>query len=206
MKRKLLLLCGLLSSWSVFAQLNTGGFKQPQSLNASTPTQHVNGPLIGAQPTGAHHCKSHELNEMHYQERGILMEYNQDYLNVANEMHRVSMPRSGGSIPVIFHVVHNPARPQTNVSYSTIVSLFNELVRDFSLQNPDRVNARGNYGFVPADAGISFCLATKTPTGTPLSEPGVIRVQTSENWYDSDNGEENKMKKCRNRWVANLES
>lgn len=194
MKRKLLLLCGLLSSWSVFAQLNTGGFKQPQSLNATTPAQHINGPLIGSQPTGVHHCKSHELNEKHYLERGILMEYNQDYLNVASEMHRLSMPRSGGSIPVIFHVVHNPARPQTNVSYSAILNLFNELVRDFSLQNPDRVNARGNYGFVPADAGISFCLATQTPTGTPLSEPGVIRVQTNENWYDSDNGEENKMK------------
>ena len=195
MNRKLMLLCGLLSSWSVFSQIQPSGIRQSQSVSSSAGVQHVSSPAIsGHHSTGDHHCKSHELNEAHYASRGILMQYNQDYLSVASDMHRVSMPRSGGAIPVIFHVVHNPNRPNTNVSYSRIQALFNELVRDFSLQNPDRVNARGNHGFVPADAGISFCLATKNPQGTPLAEPGVIRVQTSEDWYDSDNGEENKMK------------
>ena len=48
--------------------------------------------------------------------------------------------------------------------------------------------------FTPADANINFCLATQTPTGTPLAELGVVRVSTTEDWYNSDGGEENKMK------------
>jgi hypothetical protein len=66
------------------------------------------------------------------------------------------------------------------------------MVEDFQLLNADASTARPP--FVPADANINFCLATQDPNGNPLAEMGVIRVSTTEDWYNSNGGEENKMK------------
>jgi hypothetical protein len=98
------------------------------------------------------------------------------------------------TISVIFHVVHNPNNPAENVSNALFMQVFNDIQEDFQLLNADASNARGGFGFVPADANINFCLATKTPAGVPLTEVGVVRVSTTEDWYNSDGGEENKMK------------
>ena len=35
---------------------------------------------------GQHSCKSHELNEQHYQDRGILQEFNLSYMSTAQSM------------------------------------------------------------------------------------------------------------------------
>jgi PKD repeat protein len=102
-------------------------------------------------------------------------------------------------ISVIFHVVHDAADALgtgTNVSNADIMAVYNDLVGDFLGTNPDIGNARPP--FTPANANINFCLATQDPNGTPLTEVGVIRAPTNEDWYDSDNGEENKMKSAAN--------
>lgn len=145
---------------------------------------------------GNHTCKSHELTQQHYEDRGIWNEFNTDYYNSTSKVVLPQSVKTPGvnTISVIFHVVHNTNNPAENVSNALIMQVFNDIQEDFQLLNADAVNARSAYGFVPADANINFCLATQTPAGVPLAEVGVIRVSTTEEWYDSDNGEENKMK------------
>lgn len=157
----------------------------------STPVQQNNGV-----PAGEHVCKTHELNQEHYSERGIQNEFNEDYLNTAQTMVNYATPKTSGvnEIAIIFHVVHNPNNPAENVSNALIMQVYDDLVEDFLLQNTDASNVRPGFGFTPVDANINFCLATQDPFGTPLTEVGVVRVSTTEDWYDSDNGEENKMK------------
>ena len=145
---------------------------------------------------GDHRCKTYELNQQHYLDRGIQNEFNTGYQQHAYQVTTYGVPKTSGTneISVIFHVVHNPNNPAENVSNALIMQVFDDLVEDYLLLNANAANARTGFGFVPADCDINFCLATQDPSGNPLSEVGVIRVATNEDYYDSDNGEENKMK------------
>lgn len=156
-----------------------------QQLNQQLPIQNGN---------GQHSCKTFELNQKHYQELGLQQEFNQSYMNVAQTMANYNAPKTAGvnEISIIFHVVHNPNNPAENVSNAAIMALYNDIVNDFQALNVGTI--RPGFGFTAADANINFCLATQTPAGAPLAEIGVVRVATTENFYDSDNGEENKMK------------
>lgn len=166
-----------------------GGTIQGQDLPA---TSFVTPPGSG---TYTHSCKSHDFTEQHYIDQGY--DYNQ---MVTDDHHFISTEQAAGpnktpgtnTISVIFHVVYNNA--SENVSNALIMQVYNDLVEDFQLLNSDASGARTAFGFIPADANINFCLATQTPAGVPLTEQGVIRVSTTETFYDSDNGEENKMK------------
>jgi len=152
-----------------------------------------------AAPSGQHDCKAHDLTQQHYQDRGLLDEFNQSsQAGAAAITAQGGLPETPGvnTISIIFHVVHNPNNPAENVSNALIMQVYNDLVEDFQLLNSDAANARTGapFNFIPADANINFCLATQDETGTPLAETGVVRVATTEAWYDSDGGEENKMK------------
>ena len=181
---------------------------QSTSIQQSTFEQN-NGLLINAStgvgslqpnptPTGQHTCNAHDLNYQHYQDRGLLNEFIQSSQAGAAAITANGLPETPGTntISVIFHVVHNPNNPAENVSNALIMQVYNDLVEDFQLLNTNAANARTNppFNFVPADCNINFCLATQDETGTPLTEIGVVRVATTEAWYDSDGGEENKMK------------
>ena len=143
-----------------------------------------------------HSCASHELTKKYYEEIGKWTEFNQSYLEEAAKTKPYRPEKTPGinTISVIFHVVHNPNNPAENVSNALIMQVFNDIQEDFQLLNQDAVNARTNFGFVPADVNINFCLATKDPAGVPLAEQGVIRVSTNEDYYNHNGGEENKMK------------
>lgn len=146
-----------------------------------------------------HYCKSHQLTQQHYEEQGVWDQSYQQYMIDAASMVNYTQNKAAGpnTIPVIFHVVHEgePVGTGTNVSNAAIMNMFNDLVEDFQLLNADASNARAGYGFTPADANIDFCLAQQDPNGLPLSETGVVRVQTTETWFDpDDNGEVNAMK------------
>lgn len=169
-----------------------GGSLNPQTLSTSVLN---NTGTVGMSGGTTHTCKSHELTEQHYAEQGL--NFNQmvvdDHNQIAAE-EPIGFNKTPGTntISVIFHVVYNT--PSENVSNALIMQVYNDLVEDFQLLNADASNARTGFGFIPADANINFCLATQTPAGVPLAEPGVVRVATTETFYDSDNGEENKMK------------
>lgn len=159
-------------------------------LNSNSNFQQNNSGPVSA---GQHNCKTHELNQKHYQDRGILQQFNQSYLTGAQSTSSFPTKTSGvNEISIIFHVVHNPNNPAENVSNALIMQVYNDIVEDFKMLNLDPV--RSGFGFTPANPNINFCLATRDPMGNPLAETGVIRVATTEGWYDSDNGEENKMK------------
>lgn len=186
---------GVVSTGSTNTSHTHGEFRSTQPAQASQVT--VQSSFNTPQPaTGEHRCKTFELNQQHYQERGILNEFNQDYLNHAHNIGSANVNHTPGvnEISIIFHVVYNPNNPAENVSNAQIMQVYNDLVEDYLLLNADAANARGGFGFTPANPGINFCLATQDPFGTPLTEVGVVRVSTTEDWYDSDNGEENKMK------------
>jgi len=144
----------------------------------------------------SNYCASHELTKKYYESQGKWDFFNESYLKEASKTKPFQTLKTPGvnTIAVIFHVVHNPNNPAENVSNALIMQVFNDIQEDFQLMNQDAVNARTNFGFVPADVNINFCLATKTPAGVPLAEQGVVRVSTTEDYYNHNGGEENKMK------------
>jgi PKD repeat protein len=101
--------------------------------------------------------------------------------------------RATYTVPIIFHIVHNPNNPSENVSQAAIYDLLDAVNEDFSATNPDITAARTGLGFVPANADIEFCLAQRDPSGNQLAELGIERVSTVEDFYDPDT-EANKMK------------
>ncbi len=175
---------------------NTGVFGSTRTApNGSNINTTIASPInLQSATPGQHSCKTYELNQQHYQDRGILDEFNQDYITTAQSMANYNTPKTAGvnEISVIFHVVHNSNNPAENVSNAQIMALYNDIVDDYQALNLGTV--RAGFGFTPADANINFCLATQTPAGAPLAEIGVVRVSTTEDFYDSNNGEENKMK------------
>ena len=84
-------------------------------------------------------------------------------------------------------------QPRKMFPKSDINDLLDAVNEDFSASNPDVGEARGAYGFIPADAEIEFCMAKQDEVGVPLDEYGIHRVYTSETWYNPDS-ETNKMK------------
>lgn len=175
-------------------QNNVNPHQHESTVNAPFTVQDLTAPQSNL--GGDHRCKTYELNQQHYLDRGIQNEFNLGYQQHAYQVTTFGVPKTSGvnEISVIFHVVHNPNNPAENVSNALIMQVFDDLVEDFQLLNANAANARTQFGFVPADCDINFCLATQDPSGNPLSEVGVVRVTTAEDWYDSDNGEENKMK------------
>ena len=209
MRKIYLFATGLFMMNALFAQqtaqksTNVNSAQQSNKLQITTSNSQV----IQLSPTqlpkeernkgiGHNSCKSHELTKAHFESLGKWDEFNQDYYESISKAKVPAYAKTPGvnTISVIFHVVHNPNNPSENVSNALIMQVFDDIQEDFQLLNADAANARSAFGFTPADANINFCLATKTPTGTPLAELGVIRVSTTEDWYDSDGGEENKMK------------
>ena len=198
---------------NALCQVTNAPAQGPTANNHATPIQNnahphghsnaLNQPYVAAGFSapqsnlgGDHRCKTYELNQQHYLDRGIQNEFNQGYQQHAYQVTNYGVPKTSGvnEISVVFHVVHNPNNPAENVSNALIMQVFDDLVEDYQLLNANAANARTQFGFTPADCDINFCLATQDPTGNPLAEVGVVRVSTNEDWYDSDNGEENKMK------------
>ena len=96
------------------------------------------------------------------------------------------------TIPIVVHVVHNTSNPAENVSDALIYDMLNILTETFRAQNANISNVRPIFQPDTADTHIEFCLASKDPSGAATT--GITRTVTTEDWYDKDNGETNKMK------------
>ncbi|MBI3136071.1 MAG: T9SS type A sorting domain-containing protein [Bacteroidetes bacterium] len=140
------------------------------------------------------HCLTDAMTNHWLESEGITERYRQEEQEQAIMAQEFDGgDRSTYTIPIIFHVVYNPASPAENVSQSAIYALLDAVNEDFNMLNADVVNARTALGFVPANADIDFCLAQRDPSGNQLTELGIHRVSTTEGYYDVDS-ETNKMK------------
>ncbi|UKN00146.1 T9SS type A sorting domain-containing protein [Paracrocinitomix mangrovi] len=141
------------------------------------------------------HCISDALTNQWINEYGIVDQYRaeQDHGNLIANKTTGSSDRATYTIPIIFHVIHNPDNPAENVSEAAINALLDAVNEDFSATNSDVGNLRSGFGWSAANADIQFCLAQKDPQGQQLSELGIHRVSTTEDYYDP-NTEANKMK------------
>lgn len=177
-----------------FGQLTENAGKKLTTVNKEMQSTVFNmSPNLQHQHDGEH-CVTDALTDAWIQEQGIEDQYRQEEelgWQMANEMQGGS--RATYTIPIIFHVVHNPNNPAENVSEAAINALLDAVNEDFSATNSDVGNLRTGFGWTAADADIEFCLAQKDPQGAQLTELGIHRVSTNEDFYDP-NTESNKMK------------
>jgi hypothetical protein len=79
------------------------------------------------------------------------------------------------TIPVVVHIVHNPA--SSAVSDAQVRSQIDVLNQDFRATNPDRLGVPGVWTDLIADCEIEFQLATIDPDGNPTT--GITRTTTT---------------------------
>ncbi|MFI7227432.1 zinc metalloprotease [Nonomuraea angiospora] len=88
------------------------------------------------------------------------------------------------SIPVVVHVVHNPARPEQNIGADQIHSQIEILNQDFRAANPDVTKVPPVWRSLVADTMVEFHLATRGPNGEPTD--GIVRVETQRMGFTFD--------------------
>lgn len=88
------------------------------------------------------------------------------------------------TIPVVVHVVHNPASPAQNIGDAQIRSQIDVLNQDFRANNPDVANVPTVWKALVADARVEFQLAATDPDGNPTS--GIVRIPTTRGFFTTD--------------------
>ncbi|WP_083261245.1 M43 family zinc metalloprotease [Crocinitomix algicola] len=171
---------------------NPGTLKSASAIHAGSIISFYN---YSPDLTGLHDhepCLSDQITQDWVSKAGIAEKYQEEKLEQEEMVRRYDGgDRATYTIPVIFHVVYNT--PEENVSAEAINDLLDAVNEDFSATNPDVGDARGGYGFIPADVDIEFCMAKQDEVGMPLDEFGIHRVETTETWFNPDT-ETNKMK------------
>jgi len=82
------------------------------------------------------------------------------------------------TLPVVVHVIHNGEAVGTasNISQAQVQSQLDVLNEDYRNRNSDGTQVPAAFQPVRADAQFQFVLATRSPTGQLLAEPGIDRV------------------------------
>lgn len=88
------------------------------------------------------------------------------------------------TIPMVVHVVHNPAFPAENISQAQVESQITVLNQDFRATNLDRVGVPTVWTDRIADCRIQFALATTDPDGNPTE--GVTRTETTKTSFSAE--------------------
>lgn len=121
--------------------------------------------------------KCAEVNYINYQEQ-----LNPGYK--ANLAHQFQLAKSNHLksndtyvIPVVVHIVYNPANPAENIADSVVHNQIDVLNRDYQRLNADSVNLRDTFDFIAGKANIKFRLATIDPDGNPTT--GITRTETT---------------------------
>ncbi|MCB9232996.1 MAG: hypothetical protein H6581_15170 [Bacteroidia bacterium] len=94
------------------------------------------------------------------------------------------------TIPVVVHVIHNgdAVGSGENISQAQVNSQIDVLNEDF--RKMAGTNGFGN----GVDTEIQFCMATEDPSGNPLSEPGIHRVNMGQSSWTSNSSVETTLK------------
>ncbi|HAD13165.1 MAG TPA: hypothetical protein DCF33_12105 [Saprospirales bacterium] len=86
-----------------------------------------------------------------------------------------ALQRSQIIIPVVFHIVWNTN--EENISDELIINQLATLNRDFNAQNQDVDQVPDEFQSLISGTGITFCLASETPSGQPTN--GIVRTHTN---------------------------
>jgi hypothetical protein len=141
-------------------------------------------------PNGSPRARSCGSMSVHYRLLTSDLSYvaNLDRLeNIAIEFAsgRRALQRPGiTKIPVVVHVIHNPAKPEQNISESQIKSQIDVLNLDFRKKNPDASRVPAAFAQFAADARIEFELASSDPNGNPTN--GITRTETTATGFEDD--------------------
>jgi hypothetical protein len=100
----------------------------------------------------------------------VLSDQNQHSINDFS-----SVQRSSIVVPVVFHIVWST--DDVNISDELILAQLDALNRDFNAQNQDLDQVPAEFRNSISSTGISFCLASETPSG--LSTNGIVRIHTN---------------------------
>ncbi|SLJ96609.1 zinc metalloprotease [Arthrobacter sp. P2b] len=87
-------------------------------------------------------------------------------------------------IPIVVHVVHNPADPAQNISEAQIQSQVDVLNEDFRAGNPDVAGVPAVWADRVADCNIEFRLASQDPDGNPTD--GITRTPTTMQFFTTE--------------------
>lgn len=92
-------------------------------------------------------------------------------------------------IPVVFHVLYDPSKPDQHISESVINAQINRLNADFSMQNTSQVPQV----WIPfvANMKFQFKLACIDPNGAPMVTPGIVYKPIPVNYEFCDAGQPN---------------
>ncbi|MDO7886512.1 M43 family zinc metalloprotease [Hymenobacter cheonanensis] len=82
------------------------------------------------------------------------------------------------TLPVVVHVIHNgeAVGTGTNISQAQVQSQLDVLNEDYRNLNADGALVPGVFQPLRADAQFQFVLAARDPSGAPMAEPGIDRV------------------------------
>lgn len=98
-------------------------------------------------------------------------------------------------IPVIVHVIHNgePIGLGANINAKQVYSQFEVLNEDFRKRNEDLNKLRSQFTELAGDTQIEFVLATLTPEGKELPEPGIHRYHGNKAWWNYSSNKDNSL-------------
>ncbi|MBL7894154.1 MAG: T9SS type A sorting domain-containing protein [Bacteroidia bacterium] len=93
----------------------------------------------------------------------------------AQNANKTQMPNY--TIPVVVHVIHSGQAVGTgaNISAAQVQDQINILNADYAGTGLNSGNVPTVFSSLKANCNITFCLATKTPSGTTMAEPGIDR-------------------------------
>jgi hypothetical protein len=85
------------------------------------------------------------------------------------------------TLPVVVHIIHNgeAVGTGTNISQAQVQSQLDVLNEDYRMLNADGALVPTVFQPLRADAQFQFVLAARDPSGAPLAEPGIDRVDRS---------------------------
>lgn len=86
------------------------------------------------------------------------------------------------NIPVVVHVLYNTT--SQNITDAQIKSQIDVLNEDFRKLNADRTSVPSAFSGLAADVEVTFCLASKSPSGA--STTGIVRKSTTKISFSSD--------------------
>lgn len=151
------------------------------------------------QQRSCHTMENHErllMEDPHLFERISKIE---QFTNFAISSGKVSQNKAVITIPVVVHVVYNTSAQ--NVSDAQIQSQIDVLNKDFRKLNTDLNLIPSTFSSLVADAEINFCLANRDPSGNATT--GIIRVQTSQTSFSTNDGMKSASSGGSNAWSTN---